>query len=476
MLQSTIKAEKMEQIDKNAQYTVPRELLKKYAKEGPRYTSYPTAPIWRNDFSTHEAVSIYKKNNIEKASAPLALYFHLPFCRSLCWYCGCNIKIARNREVLEPYLHALEAEINGVSQFIASQRQVSQMHWGGGTPTYLSPEQIVQLTQKIKAAFQFSEDAELSIEVDPRVTTSAHVDALKSSSFNRMSMGIQDFNPKVQAAVNRYQSFEDTAKLIEYSRQQGFHSINIDLMYGLPHQSVASFEQTLQQVHQLNPDRIALFHYAHVPWLKPAQKLLNAELLPCSEVKLDIFELAIQNFLTHDYHYIGMDHFAKKSDPLTLAQNAQSLRRNFMGYTTQSGVDLYGLGVSSISEIDGHFIQNQRHIREYQQALENQSLPIARGMLLAPEDHLRKAIIEALCCNGVLDFAAISTDFQIDFHRHFARELESMQNMAKDRLLEIDPHTIKVLPRGQILIRNICMVWDAYLSEKSGQQIFSKVV
>ncbi|MGE3727516.1 MAG: oxygen-independent coproporphyrinogen III oxidase [Candidatus Sericytochromatia bacterium] len=455
-------------------YQVPRELLSKYAKPGPRYTSYPTAPEWADDFTQADAEALYRANNPEGSTAPLALYVHIPFCTSLCWYCGCNVQISRKKQVSEPYLKALEQELDKIAPLIAKTRTISQMHWGGGTPTYLEPEQIERLVAMIRQRIDFAPGAEISIEVDPRVTTDEHVLALRRAGFNRLSMGIQDFNPQVQQAVHRVQSFEQTQHLVNFAREQGFASINMDLMYGLPHQTVASFEQTLEQVFSLSPDRLALFHYAHVPWLKPAQKLLKEETLPDSDTKLAIFELAIASFLERGYVYIGMDHFAKPEDELALAQKEHSLRRNFMGYTTQAGVDLYGLGVSSISEIDGHFIQNLREVPAYEGALAEGHLPTHRGLLLSADDHLRKAIIENLICNGYLDFTQISRQFQVDFPQLFHSELENCKEMAEDGLIELTDGHIAVLPRGQILIRNVCMVWDAYLGKRSGQQMFSR--
>lgn len=459
---------------KAQEYHVPRHLLKKYAKPGPRYTSYPTVPVWKADFGAGQARQLYAANNPPEQTSPLAFYFHLPFCTSLCWYCGCHVKISRNRAVTLPYLKALEKELELVCQAINPQRQISQMHWGGGTPTYLTPEQIQMLVATVRRHFDFTSDAEISIEVDPRVTSLEHLQALRDCRFNRISMGVQDFNPQVQRAVNRIQSYEDTAALVAHCRQLGFISINIDLMYGLPFQTVDSFAETLKLVHTLAPDRLALFHYAHVPWLKPAQKLIKEETLPNSETKLDIFEYAIDSFLQQGYHYIGMDHFAKPEDELALAQANHTLRRNFMGYTTQAGTDLYGFGVSSISEIDGHFLQNQKLVPDYQACLQAGKLPVQRGMWLSADDKLRKAVIEQLICNCYLDFKQIETEFHIDFASYFQAELRACEALAEDELLRIDHAGIHVLPRGQILIRNICMVWDAYLSEQQGKQVFSR--
>lgn len=460
---------------KASDYHIPRDLLAKYAKPGPRYTSYPTAPVWR-DFSPESAIEIYKTNNPEGSTRPLALYFHMPFCTSLCWYCGCNVKISRDKSVLGPYLQALETELELVSEYLASGREVSQMHWGGGTPTYLSPEQIKAVVTMIKKHIRFAPGAEVSIEVDPRVTTYAHLQALRECGFNRISMGVQDFNPQVQEAVHRVQSFEATLDLIQSSRKLGFVSVNVDLMYGLPFQTVDSFAETLKQVHELNPDRLALFHYAHVPWLKPAQKLIQQDDLPSSEMKLDIFELAIDDFMQRGYSYIGMDHFAKPDDELSQAQADHTLRRNFMGYTTQAGLDLYGFGVSSISEIDGNFIQNQRHVPEFEAALQGGVLPTSKGLILSPDDHLRKAVIEQLICNCYLDYAQISKTFGIDFKCYFGSELSASEGFVADGLITMEPNSLRVLPRGQILIRNICMIWDIYLTQQQGKQIFSRTV
>ena len=457
-----------------SEYHVPRTLLQKYAKPGPRYTSYPTAPVWDNHFTPQAAQEIYAHNNTPDNIQPIALYIHIPFCTQLCWYCGCNVKIARNKSVATPYLKALDTELTLLSRQINPRRKISQMHWGGGTPTYLSPEQIVALVNQVRHHLDFTPTAERSIEVDPRVTTAEHLQALRDCGFNRISMGVQDFNPKVQSAVNREQSFELTAELIATSRRLGFVSINIDLMYGLPFQTVDSFSETLQQIQSLNPDRLALFHYAHVPWLKPAQKLIKPEMLPGSDTKLDIFELAIDHLLGQGYRYIGMDHFARPEDELSQAQDQRSLRRNFMGYTTQAGVDLYGLGVSSISEIDGHFIQNEREVPAYQKRLEHHELPLLRGMKLSKDDQIRKKIIEQLICNGYLDYASLESTYAIDFQTTFRQELVAAETLAADALLEMSPVGMRVLPRGQILIRNICMLWDAYLTQQQGKQMFSQ--
>lgn len=456
-------------------FIVPHDLLNKYAKPGPRYTSYPTAPVWDDRFDEGQALKLYTQNQTQ-ASGPLSLYFHLPFCTSLCWYCGCNVKISRNKRVTEPYLKALTQEMEHVSPYI-QHRKVSQMHWGGGTPTYLSPEQIERLVSEINQHVQWADNAELSIEVDPRVTTFEHLQALRRCGFNRLSMGIQDFNPKVQEAVHRIQSFETTAQLIQQGRDLGFTSINVDLMYGLPYQSVESFRETLQHIQTLSPDRIALFHYAHVPWMKPAQKLIPTDAIPDADTKMNIFEMAIRQFLTAGYQYIGMDHFARPEDELSVAQRQRTLRRNFMGYTTQAGTDLYGFGVSSISEIDGHFIQNVREVPAYEERLSNGTLPTLRGMWLSPDDHLRKAIIEALCCNGYLNYAAISQRFAVDFQRYFQAELAACQGLAEDGLLSLNDQELQVLPRGQMLIRNVCMVWDHYLQQSpTAPQTFSRTL
>ncbi len=458
-----------------ADFIVPRDLLKKYARPGPRYTSYPTAPVWDDTFDTAQAYKLYAQNQ-KQASGPLSLYFHLPFCTSLCWYCGCNVKISRNKSVMEPYLNALAQEMAQISPYI-QHREVSQMHWGGGTPTYLSPEQIEALVAHIQRYFQWTKNAELSIEVDPRVTTLEHLQALRRCGFNRLSMGIQDFNPKVQAAVHRVQPFDTTAQLIQQGRDLGFSSINVDLMYGLPHQSLESFTETLQHIQALSPDRIALFHYAHVPWMKPAQKLIPTDAIPDADTKIGIFELAIRHFLAQGYQYIGMDHFARPEDELSVAQRQRTLRRNFMGYTTQAGTDLYGFGVSSISEIEGHFVQNVREVPAYENVLSKGVLPTLRGLWLSPDDHLRKAVIEALSCNGYLNSADIAQRFDVDFQHYFEAELAACQDLAEDGLLSLTGQDIQVLPRGQMLIRNVCMVWDRYLQQSpAASQTFSRTL
>lgn len=456
-------------------YQVPRELMARYARSGPRYTSYPTAPEWQDNFSHSQALDLIRQTN-QTALQPLAVYVHVPFCESLCWYCGCNVKIARNHKVTAPYLAALEKELATVGALVHPERRVSQMHWGGGTPTYLNPSEISKLCALVRQHFTFAADAEISLEVDPRVTTPEHVHTLRQEGFNRLSMGVQDFNPQVQAAVHRGQTLAQTQTLIANARQAGFDSINIDLMYGLPFQTVVSFQDTLQQVGALQPDRIALFNYAHVPWLKPAQKLLPPDSFPSPDEKLTIFEQAIAYLLSHGYVYIGMDHFARPTDELTLAQQSRTLRRNFMGYTTQAGVDLYGFGVSSISEIDGHFLQNEREVPAYEKAMAENGLAIKRGLLITAEDRLRKTVIENLSCNGYVDFVATGQEYGVDFTTHFADELAQCQALAADELIQLTNTDLRVLPRGQVLIRNVCMVWDAYLAKRANQQVFSKTL
>ncbi len=451
------------------------ETLMQYDQPGPRYTSYPTAPEWDDKFNAEDYRQVLRQAN-EKLS-PVSLYFHLPFCESLCLYCGCNVVINKNHEVVVPYLESLKREIDFISDEVHPGRNVEQLHWGGGTPTYLSPQQIEKLYSHITSRFTFSPDAEIGIEVDPRVTTDEHLRTLRRVGFNRLSLGIQDFDPLVQKTIHRIQPYTETRKLFDYSRELGFESINIDLIYGLPHQTVESFQDTLEKVIAMNPDRIAVFSYAHVPWMKKQQGSF-AGFLPTGIEKFRIFASAIERFTEAGYRYIGLDHFARPGDEISEAQDNRTLHRNFQGYTTKAGCDLYAMGVSSISSFEDAYAQNWRDLPHYYEAINDNQLPTMRGIYVTEEDKLRRSVINRILCHCKVVKREVERDFNINFDDYFTRELTQLRQLAKDGLVEIADDEITIAPLGRIFLRNVAMVFDAYLqqSELAKRKVFSRTL
>jgi oxygen-independent coproporphyrinogen-3 oxidase len=457
--------------------TVSEAVLSKYNQPGPRYTSYPTAPEWDDNFGANELRQAFREANAKPDPAPLSLYFHIPFCESLCLYCGCNVVINKKHEVAVSYLEHLKREIDLVSAEVDRTRIVEQLHWGGGTPTYLSPEQIEDLYGYITERFTMSPTAEVSIEIDPRVTTRAHCRALRRAGFNRVSMGIQDFDPLVQKTIHRVQPFEDSKQLFDYCREIGFESINIDLIYGLPHQTAESFGDTVDKIVAMNPDRIAVFSYAHVPWMKKQQGSF-ARFLPEGLEKFRIFTSAIQRLTEAGYRYIGLDHFARPDDEICRAQDERTLHRNFQGYTTKAGCDLYAMGVSSISGLEDAYAQNWRELPRYYEAIDSGEWPTMRGMRVSEEDKLRRSVINRILCHTVLVKSEVERDFGINFDEHFAEEIARLRELEHDGLVRLSPRQIEVAPLGRIFIRNIAMVFDEYLKkpERSRTQTFSKTL
>jgi len=449
-------------------HVVPRELLAKYNTAGPRYTSYPTAPEWQDGWGDAEALAVLAENNAERADVPLSLYVHLPFCHKLCFFCGCNMLVTQKQDLVSAYLDALEREIDRVAQrFDHARRPVVQIHWGGGTPTYLKPDQLERVFNALASRFRIAEGAEISLELHPAVTSDEQLVTLQRLGFNRVSMGIQDFDPQVQEAVNRIQPYELTRDLIARCRELGFESVNTDLMYGLPHQSQERFAATLDKVLGIRPDRIALFNYAHVPWLKKHMEAIKTEDLPTPDEKLRIFEMAIGRLLDLGYRYIGMDHFALPEDELSRAQEARTLRRNFMGYTTCADSDLIAFGASSISDMDRAYTQNERNVNYYITAMGERELATIRGMRLTDDDRLRRDVINDLFCNLYVDKQAIGAKHGVAFDAYFAKELAALQPLAADGLVEVAPDHLHVTPRGQLLLRNVAMVFDAYLAGRT---------
>ena len=393
---------------------VDLKLVKKYNRPGPRYTSYPTAPHFTDAVKLSEWDAVIKNNNLD-ANKDLSLYIHLPFCDTLCWFCGCTTVITRNTDKIDQYLEILFREIDLLKSKIHEDRNIVQMHYGGGTPTYLSPLQIKSLGEKLQNSFKLSENAEIGCEMDPRGLTRDHIIALRETGFNRASMGVQDFNPDVQKAVNRINPPEMIRQVIGWIRSEGFNSLNLDLIYGLPLQTTDSFKKTLDMVLELNPDRLAVFNYAHVPWLKPHQMLIREEELPHPDEKLDMLKMIIETLTFSGYVYIGMDHFAKADDELTLAQKEKTLQRNFQGYSTKGGVDIYALGMSSISQVDNIYVQNFKEIPRYAELIENDTLPFEKGFILSQDDLIRRQVIMRLMCDLELNYKTMSKSLNIDF-------------------------------------------------------------
>ncbi|MDZ4743826.1 MAG: oxygen-independent coproporphyrinogen III oxidase [Verrucomicrobiota bacterium] len=450
-------------------------IIAKYDKAGPRYTSYPTAPQFTPDFTETQLRSEIARENAAHPDKPLSLYFHLPFCESVCFFCGCNVTFTADRKRPVPYIDWLFKEMDTIAAQIAPGRKVEQLHWGGGTPTFFDPEQLAFLWEGIRKRFNFSENAEIGLEVDPRETSTAHMDALGKAGFNRLSMGLQDFDPAVQKAVNRIQPYDMTKRVIDEGRERGFKSVSVDLIYGLPYQSVSSFESTVDKVLTLDPDRIALFNFAYLPEMIKHQKAIKAEALPSPEVKLEILRMAIGKFTEGGYRYIGMDHFAKPDDPMCLAQDAGTLYRNFQGYTTHKGCDLFAFGVSSISQIGRSYSQNLKNIHDYEKQIALTGMATQRGILLTDEDYLRHTLIMNLLCHYELSFTQISAEFGIDFQKYFAPAFDALGEMRADGLLDWDQDKLRVTPMGRLLIRNICMPFDEYLQKNQAAK-FSRTV
>jgi len=454
---------------------VGEEFLAKYNRPGPRYTSYPTAPVWNDSFGPADLENVFEE--AESAKTPVSLYMHIPFCESLCLFCACNVVIQKNKSVAPPYLDVLQRETERISRSISKNRPVVQFHWGGGTPTYLSPVQIEDLFGFTRERFHFAPDSEIGIEVDPRVTSRAHLETLRKLGFNRLSMGIQDFHPEVQKAVHRIQPFEMTRDLLVTARQLGFDSINVDLIYGLPYQTPESFAHTVDQIIGLSSDRIALFSYAHVPWLKKQQGSFIAH-LPEGTVKFEIFRTGLLKFVEAGYLYIGMDHFAKPGDELAISQQKRTLHRNFQGYTTKAGADLYGMGITAISGIQSAYAQNYRDIPSWQKAVTERGLATMRGYRLSEEDRLRRAVISRLLCHTVVLKDEISQEFGVDFDEYFAEELRRFEPFREDGLVFLDGNEIRATWLGRIFIRNLAMVFDPYLEKQqlANKPLFSKTL
>jgi oxygen-independent coproporphyrinogen-3 oxidase len=453
---------------------VTLDLLHRYNVPGPRYTSYPTAPVWKEDFGPVEYEKILGEG-AGPSSAPLSLYVHLPFCESLCYFCACTVVITRNHSVEKSYLSALEKEIAWVSERAGQDRRVVQLQWGGGTPTYLSSEGLERLAGAFRGAFRFAGDAEVGIEVDPRVTSREQLETLRRLGFNRLSLGVQDFDSEVQKAINRIQPYDETRQLVEAARGLGFDGINMDLIYGLPHQTPESFSVTIDAILAIGPDRLAVYSYANVPWLKKHQKLLEAR-LPGEREKFEIFRTALARFAEAGYEYIGMDHFARPEDELSRARRERTLHRNFQGYTTKAGTDLIGMGVSAIGAVGNAFVQNRRELADYRRAIESVGAATFRGFRLSFDDRLRREVIGNLLSHGVVVAAEIERDFGIDFREYFADALDRLVPCEEDGLVEISDTEVRATPLGRVFLRNLAMPFDAYLTDAAEKPTFSKTL
>src|SRR5580693_1479294 len=454
---------------------VSEEFLAKYNRPGPRYTSYPTAPVWNDAFGPDDLERVHQKSDV--ARAPVSLYMHIPFCESLCLFCACNVIIQKDKAVAPPYLGILKRELARVSRSVSRERSVVQFHWGGGTPTYLTPAQIEDLFGAAREGFTFAPDAEIGIEVDPRVTSRAHLESLRKLGFNRLSMGIQDFQPKVQETIRRVQPYELTRDLIRAARDLGFESLSVDLIYGLPYQTADTFQATIDQVLTLKPDRVAMFSYAHVPWLRKQQGAFATH-LPEDREKFQIFRAGLERFLNAGYVYIGMDHFARPGDELASAQRNRTLHRNFQGYTTKAGADLYGMGVSAISSVGDAYAQNRREVPAYESTVAARGIATMRGYRLSADDVLRRAVIGRLLCDTVIPKHEVEAEFGITFDEYFAAELLRLEIPRQEGLVVLSSGDIRVTPLGRIFIRNIAMTFDRYLHEQQMDQrpLFSKTL
>ena len=458
-----------------AELHVGEEFLARYNRPGPRYTSFPTAPVWNDSFGPDDLEQVHSE--ADRAKTPVSLYMHIPFCESLCLFCACNVIIQKDKRVAPPYLDVLKRELQRVGRSVSRERPVVQFHWGGGTPTYLTPQQIEELFSFTREQFTFAPDAEIGIEVDPRVTSRAHLETLRRMGFNRLSMGIQDFHADVQKAINRIQPFELTRDLLQAARELGFDSINVDLIYGLPYQSPERFAHTVDQILELTPDRVALFSYAHVPWLKKQQGSFAAH-LPEGMEKFEIFRTGMLKFLEAGYLYIGMDHFAKPGDELAISQKKRTLHRNFQGYTTKAGADLYGMGVTAISGIQNAYAQNHRDLPSWEKAVADRGIATMRGYRLSEDDRLRRAVISRLLCHTVVIKDEISHEFGVDFDQYFAEELRRLEPSRQDGLVLLERGEIRTTWLGRIFIRNLAMVFDPYLEKQQldAKPLFSKTL
>jgi oxygen-independent coproporphyrinogen-3 oxidase len=452
------------------------DLLRNFDRPGPRYTSYPTADRLVEAFGPDQYRLSLEKRVIGGFRRPLSLYVHLPFCDTICYYCGCNKIITKDHGRSAKYLRYLRKEVELVSSLIGRGERVTQLHWGGGSPTFLDQAELAELMQIIRGHFSLAPDGEFSIEVDPRSANRETIALLGSLGFNRISVGVQDFDAEVQRAVNRVQSEDQTRAVIAAARDNGFQSVNLDLIYGLPKQNAERFARTLEKVLEISPDRIALYNYAHLPTVFKPQRRINEAELPKPEARIELLTMGIRTLTDAGYVYIGMDHFAKPEDELAVAQRHGHLHRNFQGYSTQADCDLIGLGISAIGSVGPAYIQNYRTLDEYYDSLDHGVLPVMRGLALNSDDLVRRAVIQALMCHFSLSFRAIEIAHLIEFRRYFAVELRELEEYRGQGLVELEEDWITITPRGRLMVRAICMVFDQYLRNAEQRARYSKVI
>lgn len=450
------------------------KLIEKYNVPGPRYTSYPTAVEFEERFDPVDFETYLKEYNSQPRR--LSLYFHIPFCFSLCWYCGCTKIITRDASRGEVYIDYLEKEMDRLAPLLHKESRVVQLHFGGGTPTFLSPDELRRLGAAIHHRFHFAGDAEISIEIDPRRLTRDHVTAIREAGFNRASLGIQDTNADVQEAIHRIQPMEKNREVTGWLREAGFESVNFDLIYGLPRQTTETFTQTLEDILELEPDRLAVYSYAHVPWIMPAQKLLNEDEFPSTDEKLGMLSKAIRFLTSNGYEYIGMDHFARTGDELAEARSNGTLQRNFQGYSTHGGTDLYAFGMSGISQVGKLYYQNTKDINAYYEALDDERWAVQKTRWLNEDDLLRRDVIMQLMCRTELPFAEVDERWGIEAVDYFHEEIDRLDGLEADGLVERKPDRIKITSKGRLFLRNIAMVFDRYLHLKKSEKTYSKTV
>jgi oxygen-independent coproporphyrinogen III oxidase len=455
------------------------ETVKRFDRPGPRYTSYPTAVEFTEAVGEVSYRERLRAANA-RADAPLSLYAHLPFCEHRCLFCGCHVVITPHMPVAEKYLEYLKREVDVLAAHLPDRRSVVQMHWGGGTPTYYSPAQLRDLFGHVRRYFEFVDGAEIALEVDPRVTSRDHLETLAELGFNRLSMGVQDLTPEVQSAITRNQTYDQTADLVRHARDVGFtEGINIDLIYGLPLQQPDTFDRNLEQIIGLRPDRVAMYSFAYVPWIRGHQKKLDRDTLPSPEVKLELYMMAVERFLDAGYQPIGMDHFALPDDELSIAASEGRLYRNFMGYTVMPASDMVGVGISGIGEVQHGFFQNEKKLSTYYEALDAGRLPVSRGYLLDEDDRIRQFVIQQIMCNFRVRKADVRERFGVEFDDYLAASLDRLDDVRDAGFVELDDDGLRVTPRGRVFVRNVCMAFDRYLLDKekpAEKPVFSRTV